>query len=132
MPDFANDAWEATYPEGWASEQSEDSVIFFDTEAEAGTLQVSCICGDEPVTEEDLLAMADELVTAGKRYTRVELGNHEGIMFRYYAGEESWKEWYLAAGHCMFFATYDCPREVEGVEDEEVVQILESLRVTAK
>jgi hypothetical protein len=129
MPEFSNPVWEATYPEGWTSENEEDSVIFYDAEAETGTLQVSCICGDEPVEEQDLLAMADELIASGKRFTHVKFGDHAGIMFRYYTGEESWKEWYLAAGDCMFFATYDCAREAEGVEDEEVAQILESLRI---
>jgi hypothetical protein len=129
MPSFTSPVWEATYPEGWTSEQADDSVLFYDAEAETGTLQVSCICGDDAVTDEDLLAMAEELINSGKRYTRVQFGAHPGIMFRYYAGDDSWKEWYLAAGDCMFFATYDCPREAEGAEDEEVAQILESLRI---
>jgi len=131
MPVFANPTWEATYPEGWTSEPADDSIAFYDPEVDAGTLQVSCICSDEaePVTEEDLLSIAEETIAAGHRYSKVQVGELAGIMFRFYEGDEAWKEWYLATGNCFFFVTYDCHREQEGAEDEEVAQILESLRV---
>ena len=129
MPHFTTPVWEATYPDGWTSEQSEDSIAFYDAEAELRTLQVTCICAEEPVTDEDLLGMAEDVITAGKRYSRVEVGTMSGIMFRYYEGDDAWKEWYLASGNCLFFVTYDCPRAAEGNEDEEVAQILESLRI---
>jgi hypothetical protein len=129
MPSFTNPTWEATYPEGWTSEEADDSIAFYDPEADVGTLQVSCICTDDPVTDEDLLAMAEDIISAGKRYSKVQVGELAGIMFRYYDGDDAWKEWYLAAGNCLFFVTYDCSREAEGAEDEEVAEILESLRV---
>jgi len=123
-------AWEAIYPDGWTSEHTDDSVILYDKESEVGTVQVSCICTDEAVTREDLLNLADELIAEGRRHTDVEIGGKWGLMFRYYDGEQSWKEWFLAEDKCVFYVTYDCPREGEGVEDEEVAQILESLTVT--
>ncbi len=132
MPNLENAAWEAIYPDGWSAEHADDSVVLYDNEAEVGTVQVSCICADQPVTREDLLDLAAELIDEGKRHTDVEIGGKQGIMFRYYDGDQSWKEWFLAAGECAFYVTYDCPREGEGVEDEEVAQILESLAVTGQ
>ena len=35
MPHFTTPVWEATYPEGWTSEQSDDSILFYDGEAVA-------------------------------------------------------------------------------------------------
>lgn len=126
----AQPAWEAVYPDGWTAEHTDDSVILYDKENEVGTVQVSCICADEAVTREDVLDLADELIAEGRRHTDVEIGGKWGIMFRYYDGDQAWREWFLVEDKCVFYVTYDCPREGEGIEDEEVAQILESLTVT--
>lgn len=129
MPSVTSPVWEAVYPEGWIAETTDESVTFYDRDSEVGTLQVSCLCKDEPVTEEDLLTLAEEIISAGKRHYPVAMGGMSGIMFRYYSGEEAWREWYLRSGHCMFFITYDCPREAEGIEDEEVAEVIQSIRL---
>lgn len=131
MPVYKSPVWRTEYPEGWTSEQDEEGTTsFYDSENEVGIMEISCICKDDRVTKEELLDMAEEIISAGKKPSDVTLGGLSGLMFRYYADEESWKEWYLAKDNCMFFITYDCPREYEGLEDEEIVSIIENLSLS--
>jgi len=130
MPTATNPLWKATYPQHWVMETEEDSVLLYDPENGVGTLEISCFCKDDgPTTEEELLDLASDTIEMGARRMDVQFGDLEGLMFFYTEEGTAWKEWYLAADNCVFFITYDCPEDLEGAEDDELIEIIESLRL---
>lgn len=122
--------WTATCPQGWVMETDEDSVLLYDPDDGIGTLEISCFCKDDGTTTmEELLDLAADTMASGARRMEVDLGGMQGLLFFYRDEGMAWKEWYLAAGNCTFFITYDCPEELEGAEDEELAEIIASLKV---
>lgn len=131
MPTATTPLWKASYPQHWVRETDEDSVLLYDPDNGVGTLEISCFCTEEgPTTEQELLDLAEDTIARGARRMDVQFGELEGLMFFYNEEGTAWKEWYLAAGNCVFFITYDCPEDLEGVEDDELVEIIQSLRLT--
>jgi len=125
-----NPLWTTTCPQGWIMENDEDSVLLYDPDEGVGTLEISCFCKDDsPTTEEELLELAADTIAAGARRMDVSLGEMSGLLFFYSDEGMAWKEWYLAAGNCVFFITYDCPEDMEGAEDEELAEIIGSLKI---
>jgi hypothetical protein len=125
-----NPLWTASCPQGWIMETDEDSVLLYDPDEGVGTLEISCFCKDDSATtEEELLELAADTIAAGARRMDVSLGDMSGLLFFYSDEGMAWKEWYLAAGNCVFFITYDCPEEMEGAEDEELAEIIGSLKI---
>ncbi|WP_127478118.1 DUF3805 domain-containing protein [Sulfurivermis fontis] len=130
MPTAAQPLWTASCPPGWIMENDEDSVLLYDPEEGIGTLEISCFCKEEgATTDEELLDLAADTLAAGARRMDVSLGDMHGLMLSYSEDNMAWKEWYLAAGHCVFFITYDCPEDMEGAEDEELAAIIGSLKI---
>lgn len=131
MATAQNPLWKATYPETWVMETEEDSVLLYDPDNGIGTLEITCFCKDDgPVEPQELLDLAADTIEAGARRMDVTMGDKKGLLFFYTEEETAWKEWYLAADNCVFFITYDCPEELEGAEDDELVEIIESLQLT--
>ncbi len=111
--------WSVELPEGWRGEREEESTLFR-REGGAGTLAVTLLCEEEPVTRETLLELASSTREEGHTASDIQAGAHQGLYFCYVEEGTAWREWYLAAGHCAFFISYDCP---EGEEPEEAVQV---------
>lgn len=130
MPANQAPRWKAIYPETWVMETEDDSVLFYDPDDGIGTLEVSCFCKEDgPVTQEELRDLAADTLASGARPMDTQMGDKKGLLLFYNEEGVAWKEWYLAAGNCAFFATYDCPEELEGAEDDELVEIIASLRM---
>ncbi len=130
MPTATNPLWNATYPKHWVMENDDDSVLLYDPENGVGTLEISCFCKDEgQTTEEELLDLASDTIAIGARRMDVQFGELEGLMFFYTEEGTAWKEWYLASENCVFFITYDCPEDLEGAEDDDLIEIIESLHL---
>ncbi len=111
-------------------ETDEDSVLLYDPDNGVGTLEISCFCKEDcATTREELLDLAADTIASGARRMDVNLAGMDGLLFFYTEDGMAWKEWYLAAGNCTFFITYDCPEELEGAEDDELVEIIESLKI---
>ncbi len=122
--------WKATYPEHWVMETEEDSVLLYDPDDGIGTLEISCFCKDDgPATQDELRDLAADTLQAGARQMETQMGDKQGLLLFFTEDGVAWKEWYLAVGHCVFFVTYDCPEDLEGVEDDELAEIIASLRL---
>ncbi len=122
--------WTANCPQDWVMETDEDSVLLYDPDNGVGTLEISCFCKEDgTTTQEELLDLAADTIASGARRMDVSLGGMDGLLFFYTEEGMAWKEWYLAAGNCIFFITYDCPEELEGAEDDELVEIIGSLKI---
>jgi hypothetical protein len=122
--------WTAHCPQDWVMETDEDSVLLYDPDNGVGTLEISCFCKEDgSTTAEELLDLAADTIASGARRMDINLGGMDGLLFFYTEEGMAWKEWYLAAGSCIFFITYDCPEELEGAEDDELVEIIASLKI---
>lgn len=118
--------WEISLPDHWEVESDEDSVSLYDPEG-PGTLQISVFRQPEPVTDDDLRAIASEHLEAGAVPEELQLGDFDGFMLRYDAGDEYWSEWYLKAEDLMMFVTYACALGEEGEEEDVVEAVLDTL-----
>lgn len=123
--------WRAELPEGWTTEEEEESLLIFNPDG-PGTLQVTCSeMEDGLVDDDDLRYFAEELLEEGQEPSQVSIGPLHGLKFEYQdADTDEWViEWYLAADDLFFFVTYSCPRQDRGAEDETVNAILRGLEI---
>lgn len=119
MNSFETSLWSMRYPESWQAEEDEDLLRLFDPQGE-GELTISSQQTDGPLSNEDLLNIADEDIQAGAEPDVVQIGEFSGIQFDYESDGEYWCEWYLVNDELLLFATYNCPI---GTEDKELASI---------
>jgi len=129
MPHYQQPQWSVELPEGWHAEREDEGTLFHRADG-VGTLAVTLLCDKDRVTRETLLELAAPTREEGHDSTDIQVGSHSGLYFSY--GEEStaWREWYLAAGHCVFFVSYDCLQADEAKESAEVDAIIAALTLT--
>ena len=126
MKTFEYPLWSINVPDAWEEEHDEEGVSLFNPDGH-GTLEISTLEQDEEVDDGFLEYMAGEHLDAGAEPEEVECGDFTGLELSYADAEHYWREWYLRAGHLMLYVTYHCPLVNEGIEDDEVDAILETL-----
>ena len=118
--------WSVVLPEGWHGEREDESTLFR-REDGTGTLEVTLLCDKEQVTRETLMELASSTREEGHTAGDIRSGVHEGLYFSYEEEGTAWREWYLAAGNCVFFVSYDCPQGDESNESAETDAIVAGL-----
>ena len=119
MNSFETPLWSLRYPENWQAEEEDELLVLFDPQG-VGELSISYQQSEEPLSNEDLLGIADEDIEAGAEPDVVNVGQFSGIQFDYESEGEYWCEWYLANDDLLIFATYNCP---VGDEEKELAAI---------
>ena len=127
MKNYSTELWSISLPDDWMGEQDQDCEVLYHPEG-PGTLQISLVQHTEPVTDDDLEAMAAEHIEAGAETEDVVFGPFVGFGFSYAVEDEYLCEWYLRSDFLMLFVTYSCPLEQEGEEDDIIDFMLETLR----
>jgi hypothetical protein len=128
MQNYKSEQWQLDLPDHWQIEQIDDAVSFYDPDS-SGTLLVSTIVEEEPISDDYLEEMVAEHLENGADLHEIEFGQFDGVTCCYEADEGYWCEWYLRRGRIMLFITYDCALEDEGKEDDLIDSILETLSV---
>lgn len=126
MPLYAQPDWCVELPEGWHGEREDESTLFRH-DGGAGTLAVTLLCDKESVTREMLMELASSTCEEGHSGTDIQTGALQGLYFSYEEEGTAWREWYLAAGRCVFFVSYDCPQGDESKEAAAVDVIVAGL-----
>lgn len=126
MKKYETEHWQLNLPDAWQIEELEDAVSFFDPDSN-GTLMISTLVEDEPISDEFLEEMLEVHHNADAELYDVEYGPFAGVTCCYANDEEYWCEWYLVTDNLMLYVTYNCPLEEEGMEDDLIESILESL-----
>lgn len=126
MPLYEQPHWSVELPEGWRGEREDESTLFR-CDGGAGTLAVTLLCDQERVTRETLMELASSTREEGHTPCDIQAGAHNGLYFSYQEDETAWREWYLAAGCCVFFVSYDCPQGEESKDAAEVDDIVAAL-----
>lgn len=126
MSEYHAADWSIDLPPSWEVEQDEESTLIYDEDG-IGALNITGFVADEDVSEEALREFAAEHLEAGARTEPVEFGEFTGFTLHYREEDEFWREWYLRAGPLALFVTYNCDLEDQGVEDEAIEGILNTL-----
>ncbi len=126
MPLYQQGNWSVDLPDGWLGERDDESTLFR-REGGAGTLAVTLLCDKESVTQEKLMELASSTCEEGHTPHDIQAGAHRGLYFSYEEEGTAWREWYLVAGYCVFFVSYDCAQGDESKEMAEVDAIVAGL-----
>jgi len=129
MPLYQQPDWSVALPGGWLGEREDESTLFR-REGGAGTLAVTLLCDKESVTREKLKELATSTCEEGHVPHDIQSGEHSGFYFSYEEEGTVWREWYLAAGYCVFFVSYDCAQGDESKEAAEVDAIVAGLTLS--
>lgn len=127
MNEFNTDLWKTLLPEGWEGEEDDEGVVLFDPDG-PGELVISVSeMEDGLVDEEDLEYFAAELIEEDIPYSRVRLGEFQGLYFEYEDDGEYLREWFLAYDELFFYVTYSCDIGDRHQEDKAVQDILKAI-----
>ncbi len=126
MKKHRDECWEIKLPDDWEVESGDGFTELFQASG-SGSLQISASRQDDFITDDDLLELASDHLEAGAEPEEVELGDFDGILLRYDSEGEYLCEWYVKADDVLLFITYSCPLQDEGVEDDTVDVILDTL-----
>jgi hypothetical protein len=116
-------------PVGWQAEEGEEGMISLYDPTSNGMLSFSAIKEDEDISDEYLEDLLSEHLEADAELYDVDYNDFSGVSCCYADEEEYWCEWYLRAGPVLLYITYYCPVEDEGLEEDLIESILESLTV---
>ena len=127
MNEFHTDIWKTILPEGWDGDEDDDGVVLYANEG-VGELQISVSEMEEGlVDEEDLEYFAAELIEDEIPFSRVRIGEFQGLFFEYDDGEDYCREWYLAYDELFFYVTYNCDPADRHVEEHHILEILKAI-----
>lgn len=129
MPRYQQPHWSVELPEGWHGEREDESTLFR-REGGAGTLAVTLLCDNGPVSRETLMELAAATREEGHSASDILAGAYSGLYFSYEEEATAWREWYLAAGNCLFFVSYDALQGDASKEAVEVDAIVAGLTLT--
>lgn len=125
---FQSAWWEISLPLGWTGEHDEECARFL-SQNEVGALQISAYRKDEELADADLQEMAAEHIEAGANLKSVQFGSFTGFYFHFRTEDAYWRWWLLRCDKTMLYATYSCDPYGRGKDDEQVEQIMNTLRV---
>lgn len=128
MAEYRAQFWSIELPEGWSASREDESILLEQQEGGAGTLSITLLCDDEPVDDAQLRELAASTLEEGHSAQQVEVGGYRGLYFSYQEEDTAWREWYLPAGNCLFFVSYDAPAGAEGREAALIESMMASLR----
>ena len=127
MKIFKTDWWTIALPDDWLGQSEDDSITFSSPESDA-VLQISAFQKATAITEDDLHDFAvDDLREA--RTEEVTIGAFTGMMFPTVVDRRDMRVWYLMSGKLMMHATYVFADIDDEAEQEQIDQVLASLRV---
>ena len=127
MPTIAEETWSAELPAGWESQRDDACVTIYHPDG-VGALQISAAFKDAAVTDADLRDFAREHLDAGAKAREVAAGDFSGFTIAFGAADRFWRHWYLRSFDQTLFVTYNCEADDQGVEDEQLSQMIASLR----
>ena len=119
--------WCIELPDEWSAEMEDDCVSITDCD-NVGTIDISAVRKEGGlVGQQDLLDLAADLVADDIQFQPVTIAGAEGVLFEYEQEGVTWREWYLAQGTLVLYATYNTEVEHAGLDDALVDEILSTL-----
>jgi hypothetical protein len=127
-PSYRSVLWGIVLADEWEAESEEDCVTLYHPDG-VGALQISGFRkeSDGEVTRSDLLGFATVDAETQNHLAERRCGDFTGFELAYSSEGTFWRKWWLASGRTMLFVTYNADLEHEGVEQEAVNAMMESL-----
>jgi hypothetical protein len=120
--------WALQVAPNWSSELDDGCVCITKADG-AGVLLISHADKRRtPVTREELQRLAAAELPPSADSGECCMGDFEGLHATYVADDARWHRFYLSYGSLLLLVTYTIQLEHDGVEDEEVIATLRSLR----
>jgi hypothetical protein len=121
--------WAVSIPDNWEHEDEADMLTFYNPDS-SGTMVISTVIEDEPISDDYMEELLEEHLEAGAELQQEQFGPFMGVSCCFSDDEHYWCEWYLFNDNILLFVTYDCELDQEGEEDDVIESILESLSLT--
>lgn len=121
--------WQINLPDDWLIETEDDCQSIYHPDG-AGMLEISVALQPEPLTQEDLKAIASEHLETGATAEDTLIGDFAGFELTYDEDDVFWREWYLAHGNLLLFITYNCDSGEEEKEEGTLDVILATLKAS--
>jgi len=122
-----SELWQLTIPDSWTSESEDDMTHLYDPESSSGSLIISTIVEDEPISDDYIEELVAEHLDAGADLIHEVYGPFTGVGCCFELDDDYWCEWYLCLDNILLYITYNCDLSDEGEEDDLIDGILESL-----
>ena len=114
--------------QGWDFEL-EDGCVCVAKPDGAGVLLISHAEKDEtPVARTELSQLASAELPGEADVGDCRMGDFEGLHATYVADGDRWQRFYLGFGRLLLLISYTVPLGQDGVEDDEVIGMLRTLR----
>lgn len=121
--------WCLEIPEEWSASVEDDCVTVSDCDG-VGDIDITVVCREDGVVDEnELQALASDIIDQGITAEPVEIGNCQGLLFEYVEEDEALREWYLARGGLFVYITYSCDADNRDLDVAAVDAILQTLVV---
>ena len=123
---FGRETWSVVVPSGWRA-RHDDACATLVADHPIGAVQISAAFKDSEILDADLQDFAAEHLGRGATALSRRAGAFVGFEIAFRDEAHCCRQWYLRSGRQMLFVTYNCRLEQQGVEDEVVELILDSL-----
>jgi hypothetical protein len=120
--------WSMQPAPGWEVEL-EDGCVCLTKPDGVGVLLIShAEKNDAPVARAELAQLAAAELPGDADVGDGRMGEFEGLHATYTAGGDRWQRFYLGFGRLLLLISYTVPLAHDGVEDDEVIGMLRTLR----
>ena len=120
--------WKLRLADGWtAKRESAGWIVFPPDNGPVVSINTSKIDGG--VTDSLLRHLVRDLIQDGRQPQQVQLGDFDGLAFRYIEDDFYWRHWMVKAGSLMLDINYDCALGDRGKHDPAIDNMLSSLAV---
>lgn len=127
MHTLETDWWSLDLPEEWQAEQDEETIVISDEDG-IGVIEITTLEPSEGA-EMELSTLAAQLFPAELAQSTVQLGDFVGVAVQYRDEGDAVREWLVRKAQQTLLISYSCDVEHEGLDDETVDEILDTLQV---
>lgn len=129
MAKVGSELWEIELADGWEVQSVDECVTICHPDG-VGALQISGYTkrGPGDVTRDELLAATKLDANMQNHLGEQAWGDFRGFQLVYGQGPTFWRKWWLSNESVFLLVTYNCDREHEDSELQDVNQMVGSLR----
>jgi len=119
--------WTMALPPEWWADTEEDGILVGDRD-DVGCIEISTLHkeqGEFDIAEAMDIARSESSQTL--QWTKVSLGDFEGVAGQFVEEGAAIREWYVVRGGMLLFITYSCDEDNSGMDDAAVDELLDTL-----
>lgn len=119
--------WCIGIPPEWWADRDDDIIVIGDTD-DVGVIEISTLCKDSGNFDNaEIRRIALDNAETDCDWSDTRCGDFVGVYTTWLEEESAIREWYLADGNVLLFATYSCEPQQRGLDDAAVDEIMGTL-----